>query len=345
MNPSAKLLAGAAAATALLLLLPRPARAAQAPTKVQIAELAPEVERAIDKGIRYLAAHQNPDGSWGNPQGHPAAITGLGMMAFMLKGYFPKKGQYGAQLEKGVAWLIKRGEEGGGYLGGPRQGMYEHGLATLALGEVWGMSDRDEVRDTLKRAVDVILRAQNHDGGWRYQPRPIDADLSVTVMQVMALASAQEAGILVPSEIIQKAIVYVTKCQNTFEGGFGYQPGGSAPKLSSSAAGLMSLLMCGERKSKAVERGIEYIRRLPEEKFQKTEFYFYAHYYAIQAMYQAGEQYYQEWYPHIRDALLAQQREDGSWQGNSEEQDACYGTSMAILILGVPYRFLPIYQR
>jgi len=60
-------------------------------------------------------------------------------------------------------------------------------------------------------------------------------------------------------------------------------------------------------------------------------------------MYQAGESHYQKWYPKIRDALLPKQRSDGSWHGGSGGQE--YSTAMAILILGVPYRFLPIYQR
>jgi hypothetical protein len=100
--------------------------------------------------------------------------------------------------------------------------------------------------------------------------------------------------------------------------------------------------MCGERNSQAIIGGLTYLRRLDGSKFGKVDHYFYGHYYAIQAMYQAGESYYQEWYPHIRDALLAKQGQDGSWQGG---HDTGYGTSMAILTLGVPYRFLPIYQR
>ena len=87
------------------------------------------------------------------------------------------------------------------------------------------------------------------------------------------------------------------------------------------------------------------MRRRPDSEFTSTQFYSYAHYYAVQAMYQAGEAYYQEWYPKIHDALLAKQREDGSWAGEGGESDPCYGTAMAILTLGVPYRFLPIYQR
>ena len=314
----------------------------KATAKVQVAELSPQAEQAIDRGLRFLAPKQNPDGSWG--QRHHVAITSLTLMAFMLKGHFPKKGPYGSLLEKGLGFLLRRADEGAGYLGTHNYGMYEHGLATLALSEVWGMSDHKKIRDALKRAVDVILRSQNSEGGWRYHPRPVDADISVTVMQVVALASAAEAGILVPDEVIHKALGYVKRCQHQFEGGFGYQPR-SSPRFSSSAAGLMSLLMCGERDTKPVERGLSYLKRLPESKFQKERWYLYGHYYAIQAMYQAGESHYQAWYPHIRDALLAKQKKDGSWAASSEESDPCYGTAMSILILGVPYRFLPIYQR
>jgi hypothetical protein len=106
----------------------------------------------------------------------------------------------------------------------------------------------------------------------------------------------------------------------------------------------MSLLMCGERKSRAVQKGLDYLRRQGDDQFENTEFYYYAHYYAVQAMYQAGERYYQEWYPRIHDALVRKQNaKDGSWTGG--RGGTCYSTAMAILILGVPYRFLPIYQR
>ncbi|MFW6163264.1 MAG: prenyltransferase/squalene oxidase repeat-containing protein [Planctomycetota bacterium] len=309
--------------------------------QVQVAELSPEAEQAINRGLRYLAAHQNPDGSWGNR--HQVAITSLSLMAFMLQGHFPKKGEYGTLLDKGVDFLLGRSAQGGGYMGSHNYGMYEHALATLALSEVWGMSDRKEIRDAIKRAVEIILRSQNKEGGWRYHPRPESADISVTVMQVVALASASEAGILVPKKVIDRALAYVKRCQKKFEGGFGYQPG-REPRLSSSAAGLMSLLMCGERDSKAVERALRYLKGLSEEKFDDTRWYYYAHYYAIQAMYQAGEAHYQDWYPQIRDALLAKQKDDGQWKGGAGH-DPSYGTAMSILILGVPYRFLPIYQR
>jgi len=315
---------------------------AAAAGRVGTTELSKKAEGAIEKGLQYLASHQNRDGSWDDK--YQTASTATALMAFMLKGHFPKTGRYGAQLDRAVTFLIRCADERGGYLGSTSHGMYEHGLATLALSEVWGMSDNEKLRDTLKRAVQIILRSQNREGGWRYNPRPEDADLSVTVMQIVALASAQEAGILVPNSVILNAVKYVKRCQHPYEGGFGYQPNNSQLRLSSSAAGVMSLLMCGERKSRSVQKGLDYLRRQGDDQFEKTEFYFYAHYYAVQAMYQAGEKYYKEWYPRIHDALVRKQSaKDGSWTGG--RGGTSYSTSMGILILGVPYRFLPIYQR
>ena len=213
--------------------------------------------------------------------------------------------------------------------------MYEHGLATLALSEVWGMSRRGaEIRTVLQRAVDVILRSQNRQGGWRYHPQPRDADISATVMQIVALSSAKEAGIVVPDKTIEKAVEYVKHCQNEKSGGFGYQ-GPSGEGFARTAAGVCSLLMCGERGTDSVRKGLDYLRR---KRGEDRNHYYYGQFYAAQAMYQAGETHYQEWYPQIRDKLLKSQRDNGSW-------DREHGTPMAILILGVPYRFLPIYQR
>ena len=47
------------------------------------------------------------------------------------------------------------------------------------------------LRATLKRAVDLIVASQNSKGGWRYYPESTDADISVTICQIMALRGAQ----------------------------------------------------------------------------------------------------------------------------------------------------------
>jgi hypothetical protein len=55
-------------------------------------------------------------------------------------------------------------------------------------------------------------------------------------------------------------------------------------------------------------------------------------------MYQAGDEQFNKWYPKIAAALLAKQTKNGDWGGPVD-------TGFAILILGVPYRYLPIYQK
>jgi prenyltransferase beta subunit len=310
------------------------ARLRAADEDVKVAELSPQAEAAIDKALTYIVKTQGADGSWGGTQ-YPVAITALSLMAFMVKGNFPDKGPYGEAMSKGLDYLLKESKKGGGYMG---ESMYAHGLATLALSEVWGMSNREDLRPALKRAVEIIIRAQAKNGGWRYNPQPVDADISVTVMQIVALASAKEAGIFVPNTTIEKAIEYVKTCQDK-NGGFCYTPG-SAPGFARTAAGCLSLTMCGQRNSDEVKRGLAYLKGLPDTKYSEIEFYFYGHYYAMQAMYQAGESYYQEWYPKMRDALVSKQNPAGAWG-----EAGSYYTPMAVLILGVPYRFLPIYQR
>lgn len=317
--------------------------------RVRTVELTPEVSKAINRGLAYLAKRQGADGRWG--WGAVTANTSLGIMAFMLQGHVPKRGQYGDNLDKAITYLINQGEnDAHGYLlalSAGHAGMYEHGLGILALSEAWGQSKNPKIRDVLRRAVDITLRCQNAEGGWRYAPEPNDADISMTVMQIVALNSAKEAGISVPDATLKKAVRYVLKCQEEADGSFRYQPGGGGPGMpfARTAAGVMSLIMGGERNSKAVRRGIEYLKQYPDSKFnpKSGQFHFlYGHYYAIQCMYQSGDADFQAWYPKISAALLAAQNKEGGWDS---EQGDVYGTAVSILILGVPYRFLPIYQR
>jgi len=298
----------------------------------------------MNRGLKFLLDQQNHDGSIGDK--FPVASTALTLMAFMVQGNFPERPPNGEPLKRALDFLLTSNRRGSGFLG---VSMYEHGLATLALSEAWGMSSRkDEIREALKRAVKVIVASQNPEGGWRYRPDGRDADISVTVMQAVALASAQEAGIAVPEETIQNAVRYVKACA-TGSGGFSYQTNNAqGPGFARTAAGVMSLFMCGARDSKEAQQGLSYLVTYNARKFDNSEHYFYAHYYAMQAMYQAGENYYQAWYPRIRDALLRRQQNDGSFTGGTGRGDnatpVC-DTAFAILILGVPYRFLPIYQR
>ena len=334
--------------SSLLLLGLALTTAAQEPARLrtETVRLATEASEAISQGLEWLSKEQNEDGSFGG-RGHTVADTSLALMAFMLPGHVPGRGRYGKNMDDAITFLIKHSQNQRGYLGTPSNhaGMYEHGLAVLALSEAWGQSKNGKLRDTLRRAVDITLRAQNKQGGWRYSPEPNDADLSMTAMHIVALNSAKEAGISVPDTTMRRATEYVLSCQNKNNGGFAYtaRDGQGDPGFARTAAGVMSLIMCGQRRHPATRRGMAYLKAYPEKKFSyKFNRFHYAHYYAIQCMYQSGEDEFRLWYPRVSAAILDAQDSSGKW---TSSHGGHFGTPMSILILGVPYRYLPIYQR
>jgi prenyltransferase beta subunit len=313
--------------------------------------LTPKASQAIDKGLKYLISVQKPDGSWDEDgQGrHEVGITSLALMAFMTQAQFPGSGPYGKELDRAKAFLLKKAKAGAdGYIGSV---MYEHGLATLALSELWGMTrdkaDDEVIQKAIEAAVRVILRSQNEGGGWRYQPQ-VDAgqDTSVTATVFIALASARQAGIAVPNETINKVVTYLESARNAETGAFGYVPGGQSFKSSGTVActagGAYAAQLAGQRDSEMVAAAVRHLEKQSPGIFGNAPSYYYTHYYAIQAMVQAGDEQYASWYPRIRDALIGKQQANGSWKGKGEA--GAYETPMAIIILATPHRYIPIYQ-
>jgi len=308
-------------------------------------EMTPDVRAGIDKGLAYLATQQAADGSFGNDRsGQAVAVTSLACIAFMANGDVPGRGTYGAQVEKGLDYVLKNVQETGLIATDGAQGpMYGHGFGMLFLGEIYGMTGDRRVREALVRAVRLTVSTQNSEGGWRYHPVPIDADISVTITQIMGLRAARNAGLSVPKETIDRAIVYVRQCQNPSDGGFRYMLNAGGSAFPRSAAGVASLYYAGVYEDNAIQKGLDYLlRQKPDTANRGIGHYFYGQYYAVQAMFLAGGKYWAQWYPMIRTDLLKQQQGNGGW---SSEQGDEYGTAMALIILQVPNRYLPIFQR
>jgi hypothetical protein len=315
-------------------------------------EMPPELDRAVGKGLEFLAAEQNEDGSFGSGRyAKNVAITALASLAFMADGNVPGRGEYGGHVARGLEYILGNASENGLIAAEAANGpMYGHGFATLFLGEVYGMTAgggdtelADEVYEALTRACRLIERTQNDQGGWRYNPVPYDADVSVTICQIMALRAARNAGLEIDKAVIDRAIEYVRSCQNP-DGGFKYQLESGNSAWPRSAAGVASLYYAGIYEDDAIDEGLGYLlaNATPGEEVNAAH-YFYGHYYAVQTMYLAGGEYWATWWPKIRTQLLASQNGDGSWT-DSSVGDA-YGTSMSLIILQMPKRYLPIFQK
>ena len=316
-------------------------------------EMTPELDRAVARGLARLAQMQNNDGSWGEPQfGRSVAVTSLACLAFMADGNLPGRGAYGENVQKGLEYVLTTAGESGLLASDTANSpMYGHGFATLFLGEVHGMTQgggdtdlADRVHRTLLRSVRLIESTQNKEGGWRYNPVPFDADTSVTITQVMGLRSARNAGLEVHKDTIDRAVEYVRSCQNP-DGGFRYQsqPGPSA--WARSAASVAALQYAGVYDDRAVRDGIAYIFRVtnPNAMDAQQIHYFYGHYYTVQACFLAGGDAWARWWPRVRRELLAGQQADGHWDDPSVGAD--YGTADALIVLQVPKRYLPIFQK
>lgn len=328
----------------------------------------PQSEAAVNKALAFLANHQASDGHWAgsNQYKNDAGITGLCLMAFMAAGHQPGRGRYGVILSEAVDWLAGCIRMDGqitpkglihspvGQSGPP---MYGHGFALLSLAEAYGMTRRHDLKEKLTAAVRLIEDTQNqdgearHDGGWRYQPQQGEADLSVTVVQVLGLRACRNAGIKVSQSTIDRAVDYMKRLNNT-DGGFSYQYAMNQSNPARTGAGVLSLYLAGMRDSKECQAGLQYLVKHP---FQKSNDWIYRDhlhysiYYVTQAMYQAGGEYWKNWYPGVRDRLVAAQDSDGSWlRGDFQPSDNAgpeYATAMGVLILQVPAGLLPIYQK
>jgi hypothetical protein len=315
------------------------------------AQVLARVTGAVDRAIAYIASKQNPDGSWNSGNGRNNAINAVALLAMMGRGHVPDRGPFRDVLERGRRFVLSTAQPSGLFASpnashGP---MYEHALATLAMVEMYGMIADPEQEAKTRKAVELIVKVQSPNGGWRYQPHPGDADLSVTVMQIVALRAASNAEIVVPKQTIEKAIAYVKQCAVP-SGGFAYQPG-QGPGPARTAAGILSLQLSGNYDDPMIAKAIEYLAKQPLQ-WQTSEYFYYLHYYAIQAFFQYGGNAWNAWHPRVRELLLERQNPNGSWdvppgcpEGQWNGQEKILSTAMASLILEIYMHYLPAYQR
>lgn len=307
-----------------------------------------DVDNAIRSGLSLLIRRQNEDGSFkSKEQGSWVGVVSLAGLAFLSRGITPGKGRAGQALRSAGRYVLSH-VQASGFVSAHGQTshgpMYDHGFGTLFLAELYGMDDQLDIRTKLGQAVELIVRTQNDRGGWRYNPSPPDqADLSVTVCQMMALRAARNAGIGVPKETIDRAVDYVRRSQNA-DGGYMYQLRGTASRFPLTAAAVVALYNAGVYEGPEITKAIKYLNDnfKAYRSVERNKFYFYAHYYSAQAYWHQGGEQWQDWYRQLKRGLLGLHNSQGGWfDYNSVE----YGTAMACLILQMPRTVLPIFQR
>jgi len=363
-----------------------------------------QVEGSVDRALAWLATQQEADGSYRTlAQGQPA-ITGLCVLAYLSRGHQPGFGPYGAQLDRAIDFVIScqkpdglfsydapAADDGNGLMGGggrrgavPRgamAGTYNHAIAGLMLGEVFGHADAQRTKE-IKQAMDKALQftralqtrskaAPEDKGGWRYlqaQFMGADSDLSVTGWHLMFLRSARNAEFNVPQRYIDDAMSFVHRCWVEDDGLFHYTAQGSQSfyytrGLMGSA--IVSLALAGQHQSPQALAAGDWLLAHPFQNYGErigtgNDRFLYSTYYCSQAAAQLGGRYWKGIYPPIAEVLVKSQEADGSFPvdsgmgggfrgGGRGGGDAMYGqvysTALAVLSLTPAYQLLPVYQR
>jgi hypothetical protein len=317
-------------------------------------------EDAMARGLAWLAAHQRPDGSWrfdhrggtcGNACGNPGTVasttgaTGLVLLPFLGAGETTDDSQYRSVVERGLYYLTSRmimGRHGGDLQEGT---MYAQGIAAIALCEAYAMLQDPSLRPPAQAAIDFICNAQHDQGGWRYYPGQ-PGDTTVFGWQIMALRSAQLAGLEVPDQVLQRAEQFLDYVQDQEGVYYGYMRPGRQP--SPTAIGLLARMYYGwKQDDPRLAAGVQYLQKLGPS---RTDMYF--NYYAHQVMHHFEGPGWDAWNRELRERLIATQarrgHEHGSWYFNDQHAESggrLYTTAMCVMILQVYYRYMPLYGR
>lgn len=319
-------------------------------------EITRETQTTIERGLEYLVKNQARDGSWrtmGANGDYPVAMTSLAGLALLAAGNTPTEGKYARNVSDALSFILQSARRDGliAQLEEEQHCMHGHGFAILFLAECYGMEEDAkrlaEIRLALQRAVELTARSQSGAGGWLYTPDSGGDEGSVTVTQVQGLRACRNAGIAVPKKVIDNAMKYLERSANP-DGGIRYQVSDNGPSRPAiTAAAVVCWYNAGEYKDPFAEKALIFCEAtLQPGRTQATRYfghYYYAHLYMAQVMYLSGDEKWLEYFRNIAADLNRSQQANGSWDG--DRIGTTYGTAVALLILQLPYKHLPIMQR
>jgi hypothetical protein len=265
-------------------------------------------------------------------------------MAFLGAGYTHRTGPFQKEIQNGLNYLIGRMRKSA-YGGNLAEGsMYAQAIATIALAEALAMTGDPELKEPANQALSYIVSAQHEKGGWRYQPGQ-PGDMTVTGWQLMAMKSCQFSGLEAPRSTWIRAEEFVASLGTSGGSHYGYQSTDQRPTCTAIGL-LMRMYMGWDRNHGALQMGAGHIAELGPS---KSDVYF--DYYATQVLQHLQTDDWPEWNRTLRDYLVQTQsqsgHEAGSWyfpDKHNESGGRLYTTAMAIMILEVYYRYMPLYE-
>ena len=332
-----------------------------------------QTEKAVRAALGWLASAQARNGGWDASQfgaGHERhvlgenrhgsgakadmGVTGLALLAFLGSGHTHLGGPYAKEVAHGLEYLRQRQRADGSLFGDAKlfARMYCHSMATFAVCEAYALTGDRRLEPMARAAVRYAISMQHpRNGGWRYR-RGDTGDTSQLGWQLMALKSAQLAGIEIPEVVWTRVESFMRRVKRGQTGGLACYRPGTPPSRTMTAEAMFCRQLLYSNETYALDPDISLestqsiLEETPSAKLRNLYFW----YYATLALHgnqnqtpQAAEAW-ETWNHALTHTLLSTQEEDGSW--NTATLWGGYGgrvytTALSAMCLEVYYRYTP----
>ena len=334
------------------------------------------VERAVIKALNWLTAHQNADGSWGKTS--KGAMTGFALLSYLGHCELTDSPEYGEAVAKGINYLVELGDEKDGWLyvtNNKHGAAYAQGIATYAMAEAYGMTEKDFILPVLQKAIGRIVNGQKEDGGWYYletrkgpanssfvdfgKNKNAASDTSVSGWQLQALKAAYNTGAVFDGlePALKAAVKNFYRVYNPKNGGFGYRKASDSNNIKHKLTGVGALGLqswgkghpSDDQKEETLKKAMQHILKNNQGMdYNSGDANLYSWYYDTQALYNYGGAYWSSWNRRMEPLLISAQSEDGSWPNEgsgltkkrSGGDHEVYRTTLCTLMLEVYYRYV-----
>jgi hypothetical protein len=316
---------------------------------------------AVESALQWLVANQEANGNW-DASLHRAGvdrqvdgqqrsatgvnadngITGLALLALLGDGNTHIVGRRREAVQHGLEYLLGQQVSNGSLAGNATMfaRMYCHAMATVAVCEAYAMTRDERLQRCAQRAIEYTLDCQDTlTGGWRYQ-RSDPGDMSQFGWQVLALQSAQQAGIPTPPETKILMLKFLQSCNTGLKRGLAsYRPGFGATAAMTAESMACRIWLGAQNTPEQLAEGTQYLlARLPST--ERPDFYYW--YYGSLSIRIVGGEPWERWTVALKQTLPPMQRSDGSWSSVTKWAGyggTVYSTAMGALCLESFYRY------
>jgi hypothetical protein len=321
----------------------------------------PAASRAsADRGLRFVLAAQNRDGSWGDEPGMAGDVgnTAFAALALLATNNTPTRGEHAFALRRAVDWLMLKTR---GFDSSPpsfRMGtllqrkLGENAdlyLVCVCYSQLVGMNvdgtDDTRMRGELSGMCRSIAALQKSNGVWETSYEP----MLTTVLAWLSLQQSAAVGVTIEHASPQKALEYLRKdCLEKGTGVFREAHWGNNERFVTQAGGLRVFYGMGIDDTDDAQRATQVVLRMRFDQdvggAQGGEEFLGA-LFATQALFLQHRGPWEQWQPKIARALLACQNADGSWNGHHCITGRVFCTSASVMTLLMPDRLLPMGER